>query len=135
MEKYCTIIHHQIKRKYTLWMKIQIVTSSHIVFFSEIWLTQDYPNDKLQMQNFSLHCIDNLHSSHHGMIVYIHKDIPVQCMHKISNCDLEAIKLETLYNDNILTIIGLNIQQQVPQSRIQTSMRKIFTSIPDKNMW
>ena len=112
----------------------QNVTSSHIVFFSETWLTQNYPNDKLQMQNFSLHCMKTLQNSHHGMIIYIHKDIPVQCMHKISNCDMEAIKLETLYNYNILTIIGLYIQPQVPQSRIQTFMRTIFTGIPDKNM-
>ena len=112
----------------------QNVTSSHTVFFSKTWLTHDYPNDKLQMHNFSLHCMDNLHKFHHGMTVYIHKDIPVQCMHKISNYDMDAIKLETLYNDNNLTIIGLYIQPQVPQSRIQTFMRTIFTGIPGKNM-
>ena len=70
--------------------------------------------------------MDNQHNSHHGVIVYIHKDIPVQCMHKISNCDMETIKLLTFYNDNILTIIGLYIQPQVPESRIQTFMRTIL---------
>ena len=107
-----------------------MLLAQHIVFFSETLLTQDYTSDKLQMQNFSSHCMDNLHNSHHGMTVYIHKDIPVQCMHKISNCDMEAIKLEALYNDNMLTIIGLYIQPQVPQSRLQTFLRKNFYWYP-----
>ena len=85
-----------IKQKMNFMKGNQNVTSSHIVFFSETWLTQASPNDKLQMQIFSLHHMDNLHNSHHGMVVYIHKDIPVQCMHEISNCDMEAVKLETL---------------------------------------
>ena len=107
----------------------QNVTITHIMFFSETWLTQDYPSDKLQMQDFSLHCMENLHNSHHGMILYIHKDIQVQCMHKISNCDMEAIKLENIYNDNILTIIGTTTSATVKNTNIHENN---FTGIPDK---
>ena len=51
--------------------------------FSGSWLTQECPDEKLDMENFTLYCLDNLHNFHHGMVVYIHKSVTLQCIHNI----------------------------------------------------
>ena len=47
-----------------------VKSSRHV--FGETWLTQQYPDEKLDMENFTLYHMDNLPNFHHGMVLYIH---------------------------------------------------------------
>ena len=133
----CRIIYNNVSsivQKANFIKENQNMKSSHHVF-SETWLTQEYPNEKFDMNNFTLYHMDNLYFVHHGMVVYIHKSVTLQYIHNISDHDMEAIKVQIVCKSYILTIVGLYLQPLTSLSRIQAFIRKILSNVPDKNMW
>ena len=110
-----------------------VKSSCHV--FSDTWLTQEYPDKKLDMENFTLYCMDNLHNFHHCMVVSIHKSVSLQYIHNISDHNMEAMKVQTVCKGYILTIVGLYIQPQTSLSRIQALLGKILSNVPYKYMW
>ena len=91
----CRILYNSVSsivQKANLMKENQNVKSlCHV--FSEAWLTQEYNDEKLDMENVPLYHIDNLYNFHHDMMVYIHKSVTFQYIHNISEHDMEALKV------------------------------------------
>ena len=131
----CRILYNNVSsivQKANFMKENQNVKISHVMVFSETWLTQEYPDEMLDMENFTLYHMDNLHNVHHGMVVYIHKSVTLQYLPNISDYDMEAMKVQIICKGYVLTIVGLYIQQQTSLSRIQSFMGKILSNVPDK---